>query len=107
MDAKLLGLRIRQARERKGLSQDEFAARISRDQRAVSEYENGKRRIAVTELPTFARVLDVPLLYFFEGEIEITDLDRLMLDTFHQLPTEKAQHSAIEIVRVFSEAINE
>ena len=55
-----LGQRIRTAREAQGLSQEEFAARISRDQRAVSEYENGKRKITVTDLPRLAEVLGVP-----------------------------------------------
>jgi transcriptional regulator with XRE-family HTH domain len=105
LDPKLLGQRMRQARERLGLSQDDFAALISRDQRAVSEYENGKRRITVTELPTIAKVLKVPLLYFFEGEVEVNDLDRVLLEAFHQLPNDVAQSSAIEILRLFNRAL--
>jgi repressor LexA len=104
LDAKELGERIRKAREQLGLSQEDFAQRISRDQRAVSEYENGKRRISVTDLPTFARVLNVPLLYFFEGELELTDLDRLLLEEFHRLSTPQSRQSAVALLRVFSDA---
>lgn len=104
MDPKELGQRIRQARERLGLSQDDFAELIERDQRAVSEYEHGKRRISVTELPKFAEALDVPLLYFFEGQINLNDLDRELLEYFHQLPSVKSMQSAIQIVRVLIDA---
>jgi repressor LexA len=104
LDAKELGVRIKRAREQRGLSQEDFAQLIKRDQRAVSEYENGKRRISVTELPTFARVLNVPLLFFFEGELELTDLDRLLLEEFHRLSNAQSRQSAIELLRVFSDA---
>lgn len=107
MNPLLLGERIRIARERKGLSQEELAARIGRDQRAVSEYEHGKRRIAVVDLPTFARVLEVPLLYFFEGELQLEDLDSALLHQFRRLPTSQARASAVELLRVFSDAFEQ
>lgn len=105
LDALALGARIRQAREKQGLSQEEFADLISRDQRAVSELEHGKRRLAATELPIFAQALDVPLLYFYEGEITLQDMDTVVLKEFHRLPTSEAREYAIELLRVFSEAM--
>jgi repressor LexA len=101
-----LGRRIRRAREQLGLSQEELAERVSRDQRAISEYENGKRRLSVTDLPTFARVLDVPLMYFFEDDITARDLDRLLLDEFNSLPSPELQKYAIELLRLFRAAVS-
>jgi len=100
LEKELLGQRIRQARERKGLSQEEFAALISRDQRAVSEYEHGKRRIAATELPRIADVLDVPVTYFFHGDVALDDIDALILEELHALPDAHAKQYALELVRV-------
>lgn len=105
MDPRQLGQRIRAARERKGLSQEDFAAQISRDQRAVSEYEHGKRRIAVIDLPVIARVLDVPLLYFYEDVLSPHDLDTEVLQQFHRLPDTQARKAAIELLRVFSDTL--
>ncbi len=105
MDAAILGQRIRDARERLGLSQEDLAIAVSKDQRAISDYEHGKRRLAATELPTFARALDVSLLYFYEGEVKPRDLDQVILDEFQQLPTLAAKEYAIAFVRLFSEAI--
>ena len=105
LDPKYLGVRIRQARERLGLSQDELAAAVSKDQRAISEYENGKRKLAVTDLPEFARTLDVPLMFFFEGEIAAQDQDRAILDQFRRLPSPEARQAAIELVRILSDTV--
>lgn len=102
---KWLGRRIRDAREQRGLSQEEFADLISRDQRAVSQYETGKRRIAVTDLPTFAQALGMPITYFFQDDLEPDDLDLALLREFHRLPNIEAKHDAIELVRVLSNSL--
>jgi transcriptional regulator with XRE-family HTH domain len=105
LDAKLLGARIREARERMGLSQEDLASLVSKDQGAISEYESGKRKLAASDLPTFANALRVSLLYFYEGEISGYDLDQAMLSEFHQLPNAETKQAAIEIMRVFLRAM--
>ncbi len=105
MDPELLGARIRLARERLGLSQTEFGALVAKDQRAISEYESGKRKIAATDLAAFARVLDVPILFFFEDALEVTDLDRAVLSEFQRIPTFEGKQAAIELLSLFADAI--
>jgi transcriptional regulator with XRE-family HTH domain len=102
VDVHTLGQRIRQAREARGLSQDELAVLISRDQRAVSEYERGVRKIAVTDLPTFADALGVPLAYFYEDEPPLDEWDSVLLREFRRLPTLKAKRTAIDFLRAFA-----
>ena len=102
LDLTELGNRIRQARERLGLSQEEFANRVNKDQTAISEYENGKRRVSITELPLVASVLQVPILYFFEDALSVDDLDRALLDEFHRLPDER-RSTVIEIMRLLAD----
>jgi transcriptional regulator with XRE-family HTH domain len=105
VDPTVLGERIRQAREQIGLSQEEFAVAVSRDQGAISEYENGKRKLPATDLPLFARVLGVPVSYFYEGEQTVDDLDQLLLAEFQQLPTRDAKRIALQILRLFSDGL--
>lgn len=105
MNPKLFGTRIRQAREQLGLSQEDLATLVARDQRAISEYENGKRRLSATDVPAFAKALDVPILYFYEGEARLHDFDRAVLEEFHRLPTPEAMQTAIQIVRLLSETL--
>ncbi len=99
VDPKLLGIRIRTARERVGLSQEELAVAVSKDQHAISQYENGKRKLPVTDLPAFAKVLKMPLLYFFEGDAVQRDLDTTALNEFRRLPTREAQQMVITFIR--------
>lgn len=106
LNAKLLGARIREARERLGLSQDELAELVSRDQAAISAYENGKRKVSAVDLPLFAQALEVSVLHFFEGEITPDDLDRAILHEFRQLPTVEAKRSAIDVLRTLSKVVN-
>lgn len=106
MTPKQLGERIRQAREARGLSQEEFAERISRDQRSVSEYERGKRRIYAHDLPTIAKALDVSILYLFEDVASQADLDEALLAEFHQLKP-PARQTALGMMRLLVKMVDE
>lgn len=105
MDLKKLGQRLREARERRNLSQEDLGALIGKDQTAISEYENAKRKITITDLPRLAEVLNVSINYFFEGELTADDLDRALLREFHQLP-DRAKLNAIEVIRLLNEIAN-
>jgi transcriptional regulator with XRE-family HTH domain len=61
-----IGRRIQQAREERGLTQEELAAKLGCTQSALSNYELGKRRLYLSGLEHIARVLDKPLSYFME-----------------------------------------
>jgi transcriptional regulator with XRE-family HTH domain len=101
----ILGQRIREARDKVSLSQEDLADAVGKDQRAISEYENGKRKVTATDLAIFARVLGVPISYFYEGNIEDNPLDQVMLQEFHELPTDEARQAAIQVIRIFSDTL--
>lgn len=82
-----------------------FAVAVSKDQHAISEYENGKRKLPATDLSLFSQVLNVPLLYFYNGEVKIDDLDRLPLQAFKRLPDIDPKQAAIQILRIFSDSL--
>lgn len=100
-----LGERIRQAREALGLSQDDLATRVNRDQRSVSEYENGKRRIYAHDLPTFAQALQVPIGYFFQEVVSSDDVDVMLLEALHQFQ-EEDRKTLLNMIRLLSPLIN-
>lgn len=106
LNSQLLGLKIRKARERQGLSQEELAAEMGIGQRGISELENGKRRLAVTEVPLLAMVLDVPFMYFFSDTDQRTEYDAVLLEAFHQLPSAELQEMVIEMVRLLSKTLS-
>ena len=50
---------LREARERKGLTQIELAERLGQTQSFVSKVERGERRLDIVELRAFCRALGV------------------------------------------------
>lgn len=69
----LCGDRIREARLKKRLSQEELAARIqiegvTMERDSISRIEIGTRFVADYELKVFARVLEVELSWLLEEE---------------------------------------
>ncbi len=69
----LCGDRIREARLKKRLSQEELAARIqiegvTMERDSISRIEIGTRFVADYELKVFARVLDVEISWLLEEE---------------------------------------
>lgn len=103
MDTKELGERIRTARERLGISQEELAQRISRDQRAVSFYESGQRKIFAVDLPTLAQALQVPVTYFFTDNLTESELQ--IIREIESLPDAEAQQAAIEFIRLLHKVL--
>ena len=106
LDPLALGQRIRLAREKQGITQEDLAVSIGVDQRAVSELENGKRRLPITEIPILANVLKVPLLYFFGKDISPDDLDIALVEQFSRLPNNEAKQSVIEVVRAIADTLD-
>lgn len=84
---KLIGARIRLAREQIGMSQETLALILSKSQDAISNYERGARGLQSAELPVFGEVLGVPISFFF-GDIkpaeELADIYDSLSDTGKQ-----------------------
>src|SRR3954471_19120300 len=68
-EAAEIGARIRQARNERGLSQDELAAMASFSKRSLQDYEAGVT-IPYRHLREFGRLLNKPEEWFLYGEAE-------------------------------------
>ena len=62
-----LGQKIQIAREEKRMTQKQLADAIGCSQSALSNYEQGKRRIYLSHLEKLSEVLEKPLEYFVTG----------------------------------------
>jgi len=62
-----IGRRLRRARGGAGLTLDETALRLGIDVDLLRHYEMGTWRISSSWLWSIARVLGLPISYFFEG----------------------------------------
>src|SRR5262245_36727643 len=65
-DSKFIGRRMRQLRERAGLSQSAVGALLDVSYQQVQKYERGSNKISVEKLQRLAEVLRVPMMAFFE-----------------------------------------
>ncbi len=61
---KLLGQRLREAREFAGISQVEAAAHLGVPQSFISKCESGERRVDIVELKVIARLYGKDLCFF-------------------------------------------
>lgn len=103
-----MGQLIRQAREERGMSQEDLAARIYRSRPAVSEMETGKMEPDASTLVYLSNALDKPILYFFppfargtEGETPSPEAQEL-LRVFDRLDAH-LQRAAIRQVRALAD----
>jgi len=67
MTYRSIGMRIQQARQELGLTQEELATRLGYTQAALSNYELGKRRLHIANLEQIAQTLGKPLSHFIES----------------------------------------
>lgn len=78
--ARLIGGRVREARERLGLSQEQLAAAVELPRTALSAVEHGKRQVSTAELLRFAAALSRPFDFFLrdpEPELSFQPLLRI------------------------------
>ncbi len=62
-----MGIRIRAARELLGLTQYQLATMLEVDRTSIADWEAGNSMIHTSHLPHLAEILNVSILYFFEG----------------------------------------
>ena len=94
MNLKDFGAKLRLARESKRLTQLELVERLGKkDATAISEYENGKRRLAAFELHEYAGALGVPVTYFFREVLAEDELDLALLEWFHSIPKHRRKRA--------------
>ncbi|WP_395711143.1 helix-turn-helix domain-containing protein [Reyranella sp.] len=61
-----VGTRVRQRRALLGMSQTSLGNAVGLTFQQIQKYERGSNRIGASRLYEFARVLDVPVSYFFD-----------------------------------------
>ncbi len=62
-----IGKRIRELRQKAGLSQEKFALKIEMDRTYLASVEAGKRNISIVNLQKIAMGLNVSLSELFKG----------------------------------------
>jgi transcriptional regulator with XRE-family HTH domain len=86
---RIVGALLRQARQDKGRSVKDLAARLGVTTRRISDYELGRRPVPLAQLQEAADVLGVPMSFFIDegvGPIGEQELLRSQFERFTELP---------------------
>jgi transcriptional regulator with XRE-family HTH domain len=108
-----VGQRLRVRRSLLGLSQEKLADAIGLTFQQVQKYERGMNRISAGRLYQFARILDVPVAYFFEqlGNIaENENMYRGLADSDQEafMPADLLQNKeTLDLIRAYYAIDNE
>lgn len=78
-ERRILGERLRVAREEAGLSQDQVAQHLDLPRPAISLFERGQRRVEALELARLAKLFKKPLSYFTDDPAVSEESPQLQL----------------------------
>ena len=105
-----VGSRLRLRRTLLGMSQEKLGDAIGLTFQQVQKYERGANRVGSSRLFDLARVLDVPIAYFFEdmeANVAAKSPSRLMgvseskLQPYAAEPDPLAKRETLELVRAY------
>lgn len=108
---RFVGARIRERRVMLGLSQQQLAQMIGVTYQQAHKYERGINRISAGRLFEIARVLRVPVSFFFDGlegtgnEDELSTGQRMCLElarNFTQIANERHREALSQLARVLA-----
>ena len=89
-----VGKRVRQRRWMIGMTQQQLAERVGIKFQQIQKYETGANRVSASRLWDIARVVDVPVSFFFEGLHARADMAEVAGDMM-------ADKEALELVRSY------
>ena len=105
-----VGARIRERRIMLGLTQQQLAELIGVTYQQAHKYERGVNRVSAGRLFQIAKVLSVPMSYFYEGVGEeepkpITSRERMVLEiarNFTGITNERHQEALSQLARALA-----
>ncbi len=97
----LVGQRIRWRRKELKWTQEQLGEKLSLTFQQVQKYEKGVNRISAGRLFEVAGVLDVPILYFFEGAEDYLAMPAGMAEDSEAAPLPQLDQEAMELVAAF------
>jgi transcriptional regulator with XRE-family HTH domain len=94
-DRRRLAARLRDAREAAGLSQEDVAQRLGLPRPAISQIENGHRRVEALELARLAKLYARPLSFFADEE----PMGSARTDALHRAAAALSEKDRAEVIR--------
>ncbi|WP_420391611.1 helix-turn-helix domain-containing protein [Acuticoccus sp.] len=99
-----VGLAVKMRRIELDLSQEKVASRLGITAQQLQKYERGTNRIGASRLVEIARVLDVPIQYFFRdvSALPSDDVDLPASEARSNFSTALEDASTVKLLRMFA-----
>jgi transcriptional regulator with XRE-family HTH domain len=101
LSSKEIGSRLKQLRERAGISQEKLAELVGVSRFQLQKYESGQNMMNTEKLQFMAQALSVPVQAFFvsgEEDLPLAVAERLLLDSYRAISNKDIQESILKIV---------
>jgi transcriptional regulator with XRE-family HTH domain len=98
--SKEIGFRLKQLREKAGVSQEKMAELVGVSRGQLQKYESGANMMNTEKLQQVAAALSVPVQEFFVDGEEVLPMDtseKLLLDSYRAIPDKTIQESILKI----------
>lgn len=95
-----IGFRLKQLREKAGISQERLAEIVGVSKFQIQKYEYGKDKMNTEKLQQVAEALSVPVQeLFLEGDeaLPLTVDEHLLVDSYRAIPDEEIKKSILKI----------
>lgn len=95
-----IGFRLKQLRQRAGISQEKLAELVCVSTYQLQKYESGQNMMNSEKLQLLAKSLSVPVQEFFMSGEEVLPLEtseKLLLDSYRAIPNKEIQESILKI----------
>ena len=100
LTSKEIGFRLKQLRQRAGISQEKLAELVGVSTNQLQKYESGSNMMNTEKLQAVANALTVPVQEFFIDGDETMPLavsEKLLLDSYRAIPNKHVQESLLTI----------
>jgi len=100
-----MGGRIREQRNKLGITQEKLAEYLCTTKPLISQYENNKVDIKASIIVELSRILNTNAGYLLNGEVTSSDMDNNMIDMiklFHGINSDNIKKVALEQLKSLS-----
>jgi transcriptional regulator with XRE-family HTH domain len=105
-----IGFRLKQLRQKAGISQERLAEQIGVSTNQLQKYESGKNMMNTEKLQLLASALSVQVHEFFVSSEETLPLaveEKLLLDSYRGIPNREIRESILKITTNATRATEE
>ncbi len=96
---RLIGRKLKEARERVGLQKAELANLLGLSRQGYNEYERGIPKFRVEQVQEFAIALGRPVEWFLGLDTELSEDEAQVLHLWRQIETPEIRESTLAVLR--------